>query len=87
MNDFDNILMKYDKRHEKDFTKEQLQHHLVECLELLEKWDPHLYAELIDLVQITKVYLQQNLNKDQMDELTQRRYEKFMSKLQQDKKE
>ena len=37
MNDFDNKLLQYDKWHDKDFTKEQLQHHLVECLELLEK--------------------------------------------------
>ncbi len=85
MNDFDHKLLQYEKRHEKPFTQEQLKKHLIECLELLEKWDPHLYAELIDLIQITKIYLQQNLNKDQMDDLIQKRYEKFMSKLQQDK--
>ena len=82
MNDFDNKLLQYDKWHDKDFTKEQLQHHLVECLELLEKWDEHLYAELIDLIQITKVLLSQNLDNNQLDELTQKRYDKFMSKLQ-----
>ncbi len=85
MNDFDNMLLQHKQRHEKDFTKEQLQHHLVECLELLEKWDTHLYAELIDLIQIAKVHLQQNLNEDQRNELIERRYEKFMSKIQQNK--
>jgi hypothetical protein len=85
MNDFDHKLLQHEKRHEQEFTQEQLKKHLIECLELLEQGDPHRYAELIDLVQITKVYLQQNLNKDQMDDLIQKRFEKFMSKLQQDK--
>jgi hypothetical protein len=86
MNDFDKKLLTYDKRHDKDFTKEQLHHHLVECLQLLESWDSHLYAELIDLVQITKVYLSQNLDDDQLDDLVQKRFDKFMTKLSQDKK-
>lgn len=87
MNDFDNHLLSYEKRQDKDFTQEQLQHHLQECLELSQTWDVHLYAELIDLIQISKVYLQQNLSNDQLDDLTERRHEKFLSKLQQDKKE
>lgn len=35
MNDFDKKLMEYPKRHEEEFTKEQLKHHLEECMELL----------------------------------------------------
>ena len=86
MNDFDKKLMEYPKRHEKDFAKDQLKHHLEECMELLEKWDEHLYAELIDLIQITKVYLQQNLEGNEIDELYKKRFDKFMSKLDLDNK-
>lgn len=85
MNDFDKKLLTYDKWHDKDFTKEQLHHHLIECLELLDKWDEHIYSELIDLIQITKVFLSQNLDDKQIDELTQKRFDKFMSKLSIDK--
>lgn len=81
MKDFDSQLLDYPKRHESDFVYEQLHHHLIECLELLEKWDEHRYAELIDLIQIAKVYLHNNLSEEEKDELVQKRYDKFMSKL------
>ncbi|MCX6823568.1 MAG: hypothetical protein NT085_00365 [candidate division SR1 bacterium] len=86
LNDFDQKLLTHEKWHDKNFTKDQLQKHLVECLELLENGDTHIYAELIDLVQITKIFVSQNLDDDQLDELVQKRYEKFLSKLAQDKK-
>jgi len=37
-------------------------------------------------VQITQVHLRQNLSSEQLDDLTQKRFEKFMSKLKEDKK-
>lgn len=86
MNDFDNHLLQYEKRQDKDFTQELLKQQLQECLELFQNWDPHLYAELIDLIQISKIHLQHNLNSDQIDELTERRYENFLKKPDQDKK-
>jgi len=86
MEDFSGKLLAFPKRNDKEFTIDQLKHHLVECLELLEKWDEHLYAELIDLVQITKVHLRQNLSPDKIDDLTKKRFDKFMSKLKEEKK-
>lgn len=81
MEDFDSKLISFPKWNDKEFTNEQLKHHLIECLWLLESWDEHLYAELVDLIQISKIYLRQNLDTDQIDELYQKRYDKFISKL------
>ncbi len=86
MKDFYSNLLEHKKWHQKDFTEEQLRHHLVECLELLDWWNSHVYAELIDLIQIAKVCLSQNLDDTKLDELTQKRYNKFISKLEGDNK-
>lgn len=86
MEDFSGKLLSFPKWNEKEFTNEQLKHHLIECLELLENWDEHLYAELIDLIQITKVCLRQNLDLGKMDDLYKKRFDKFMEKLNLDKK-
>ena len=86
MEDFSTKLLSFPKRNDRSFTIEQLKHHLVECLELIEKWDEHLLAELVDLMQITKVHLRQNLSPDQIDELTKKRFDKFISKLMLEKK-
>ena len=72
------------KRNDKEFTNEQLKHHLIECLELLNAGDNHLYAELIDMVQIIHIYLRQNLDVSEIQEITEKRYNKFIQKLNQD---
>ena len=38
------------------------------------------------MMQITKVHLRQNLSPDQIDELTKKRFDKFISKLMLEKK-
>lgn len=86
MEDFVGKLISFPKRNDREFTNEQLKHHLIECLELLEKWDQHLYAELVDLIQISKVSLRQNLWWAELDELYQKRFDKFIEKLKLDKK-
>jgi hypothetical protein len=45
-----------------------------------------LYAELIDLIQISKVSLKQNLENKKIEELYQKRYEKFLSKIKENSK-
>ena len=67
MEDFSSKLLSFEKRHDRVFVEDQLRHHLVECLELLEKWDPHLCNELIDIIQITQVFLRNNLKTTDID--------------------
>lgn len=86
MEDFYGKLLSFPQWHNKEFANEQLKHHLIECLELLENWDQHLYAELIDLIQISKVSLKQNLENKKIEELYQKRYEKFLSKIKENSK-
>lgn len=86
MEDFYGKLLAFPKWHDKEFTEELLRNHLIECLELLNTGNDHLNAELIDLIQITQIYLRQNLDASQIQKLTQERYDKFMQKLALDKK-
>lgn len=85
MKDFDKKLLEHKKRHDTNFTKDQLKKHLIECLSLLDATDQHVYAELVDLTQITKVFLAQNFHGNDLEALVKQRYDKFMSKIDQDK--
>lgn len=84
--DFTKELLNHEKWHEKEFVKEQLIKHLAECAYRILDKDPHANAELIDLLNITKVYLENTLSKEEIKELTEKRFSKFMEKLENDKK-
>jgi hypothetical protein len=86
MEDFAEELVNFPKWHDKEFTKEQLKKHLLECSELLDNEDEHFNAELIDLIQIAKVYFSQTMSSDELDNLYHKRWDKFMQKLALDKK-
>lgn len=85
MEDFQTKLLSFPVWNDKKFVDEQLKHHLIECLELLEKWDPHLYNELIDLIQIAKVELRTNLEQKEIEEKYKARFDKFISKSKENK--
>lgn len=84
--DFSQELLKHEKWHEKDFIKEQLLKHLAECAYRILDKDPHANAELIDLLNIAKVYLKNTLSAEEIKELTEKRFAKFVEKLENDKK-
>lgn len=85
MKEFSGKLMGSPKWNDMEFTKYQLVSHLHEVLELIWNGDTHQYAEIIDLINIAIVFLKQHLSKDEIDELIQKRFEKFMSKIALDK--
>jgi hypothetical protein len=84
MQHFSDKLMALPKWNDEKFTKDQLVKHLVEVGELISKDDPHQHAEIEDLINIAEVWQKQHLSSSEIDELIQKRFEKFMSKLDED---
>ncbi len=84
MEDFYAQLLVAPKWHNQAFIHKQLGTHLLECKKLLDMWDGHLAAELVDLIQIAKLYLHHRFTPEQLSALVQKRSDRFMEKIDRD---